>query len=222
MARKRSRRLTKAEKENPVVKSICARNLHGRALPGAIYAEMIRPLAGDDKDADAALFARDAIRDMKPRDPAEEMLIAQMLLAHARATRLSQLSLRQTNSDALRIMNEYADRASNTYRRLMLALAEYRRPPRSGDTFAVVKQTNIAGQQVIQNHEKSNENATNEQGSSQPRPEARHQLPAVPADTGRFDVPSFHSQAREAVEEVHRPAHGQRQGQVPNERDEAR
>ncbi len=38
---------------------------------------------------------------------------------------------------------------SYTYRRLMPALSEYRHPPRSGDTFAVVKQANIAKQNVI-------------------------------------------------------------------------
>jgi hypothetical protein len=145
--------------ETPAV----ARLIHARVIPGIVYQTALKPMTGDDRP-DAGVYARDVIERMAPRDAAEEMLVAQLLFAHARVMRLTEIANQQTGIDSIRVVHEYADRASNTYRRLMLALAEYRRPPRTGDTFAVVKQTNIAGQQVIQNHENSTTNATNEQG----------------------------------------------------------
>ena len=68
---------------------------------------------------------------------------------------------------SIRTIHEYADRASNTFRRLMLILAEYRKPPRVGDSFTAIGQANIAGQQVVVNGGQENGNATNEQGSDQ-------------------------------------------------------
>lgn len=148
----------------PADEAKLATAVHGRSVPSAIYAEALIPTIGEQHANTGDTYAKGVLDRMAPRDPAEEMLIAQLLLAHARVMRLSQLANKQTSLEGLRTVHEYADRASNTYRRLMLALAEYRRPPRSGDTFAVVKQANIANQQVIQNHENSPTNATNEQG----------------------------------------------------------
>ena len=105
-------------------------------------------------------YARDVISRMAPRDAAEEMLVAQLLFAHARVLRLTEMTQHATTVEMIRVIHEYADRASNTYRRLMLALAEYRRPFRTGDTIAVVQQANITNQQVVHAHE----NRTNEQG----------------------------------------------------------
>lgn len=205
-----------------------ARAMHGTVLPGAVYSAALAPMLGDKPDPHASAYASDVLVRMAPRDAAEEMLIAQLLFAHARVMRLTELANRQTSIEAIRVIHEYADRASNTYRRLMLALAEYRRPPRTGDTFAVVKQTNIAGQQVIQNNEKPTNNPTNEQGSTPAaEPAARGAespapIPALPADTERIEFSSFIRPARETVDAVHRPADARRQGPIPAERDKAR
>ena len=200
-----------------------AREFHGKAFPGTVYASAIRPLTGSAVDRQAILYAKDVLTRMAPRDAAEEMLVAQLLFAHARVMRLTEMSYKQTNVETISAVNECADRASNTYRRLMLALAEYRRPPRAGDTFAVVKQTNIAGQQVIQNHENSRQTASNEQGSSPAHGPASGPPPAaLPADAGRFDVPAFLRPTGEAVEALHRPSDARGQGPVAVERDHSR
>ena len=89
---------------------------------------------------------------MKPRDVIEEMLIVQMAWTHARLARLSAVAMDQTQTQNVRVVNEAADRAANTFRRQMLALAEYRKPPRS-DAFVAIKQANVAAQQVVQNLE---------------------------------------------------------------------
>lgn len=214
---------------SPQWDSASLRQLHGVGIPSVIYEIAMRPSLGEQGEDATSAYARDVIARMAPRDAAEEMLVAQLLFAHARVMRLTELANRQTGVEALRVLHEYADRASNTYRRLMLALAEYRRPPRSGDTFAVVKQTNIAGQQVIQNHEKPTTNPTNEQGFSsagEPAPATRADVPAappaLPADTGRAAFASFLRPPRETMDAVHRPPDVRRQGPVPRERDEAR
>jgi len=196
-----------------------ARELHGKGFPAAVYANAISRLTNGAVDRKAVVYAQDLVARMAPRDPAEEMLVAQLLFAHARVMHLTEMANRQEGIDSVRVVNEYADQASNTYRRLMLGLAEYRRPPRGGDTFAVVKQTNIAGQQVIQNHENSRQTAPNEQGSNpDPRTVGAPPPAALPADAGRFDVPAFLRPAGEAVEAVHRPPDARGQGPVADER----
>jgi hypothetical protein len=193
-----------------------------------VYDEVVGHILGEfDPGGPTEHFGR-VHKGMSPRDPLEEMLVTQMVLAHARVLRLTQLAAKQNTVEGLRTTHEYADRASNTYRRLMLAFAEYRRPPRTGDTFAVVKQANIAGQQVIQNHENSTTNATNEQGS---KPAPHYPVdaqgtpaspPALPTDIGGVGFPSCIRPAREALGAVHRPPNAHRQGQIATERDEAR
>jgi rubredoxin len=160
--------------------------IHGKTLPGVIYGLTLAPMLGAKGEALACGYARDAIDRMAPRDAAEEMLVTQLLLTHARVMHLSMLANNATQIDQMRTLHEYADRASNTYRRLMLALAEYRRPPRTGDTFAIVKQANIGGQQVIQNHENSTRIATNEQGSL---PNAGDARLGVATDTNNKGIP---------------------------------
>jgi hypothetical protein len=72
------------------------------------------------------LYVDDLIERMAPRDPAEEMLVVQLVLTHARVLYLTDVANRQERLESIRTVHEYADRASNTYRRLMLALADYR------------------------------------------------------------------------------------------------
>ncbi len=145
-------------------------------------------------------FIEDVLARMAPRDPLEELLVIQAALAYARVLHLTEYANRQESLESLRTVNEYADRASNTYRRLMLALAEYRRPPRGGDSFTAIRQANIAGQQVVQNGEvKGDKNATNEQGSG-----ASEAPQALPTDTGRAGVPTSLRTPREAMGEVNR------------------
>ena len=137
-----------------------AQKLHSSSLPGVIFGIALIPIVGKEGGKEACDYARDVISRMAPRDAVEEMLVAQLLFAHARVLRLTELTGDATTLEMMRVIHEYADRASNTYRRLMLALAEYRRPFRAGDTIAVVQQANIANQQVVHTHE----NRTNEQG----------------------------------------------------------
>jgi hypothetical protein len=204
--------------------------IHGQFVPGAVYKDALDPLLGKqlDPSRDAGAYARSVIEAMAPRDALEEMLIAQLLLAHARVMHLTAMANRLGGLDTIRVANEYADRASNTYRRLMLALAEYRRPPRTGDTFAVVRQANIAGQQVIQNieHAATNAtNATNEQGfggAHHARHTAPTHAPTLPPDTAGPGVPPAVRPAGQAVGVLHRPSDAGGQGPLTPERHPAR
>lgn len=160
------------------------RTKHAEVLPGVVYGRALAPMLGEDAEPDACAHAVDVFARMAPRDPAEEMLVAQLLFAHSRVMRLTELANRQTSIEGLRVVHEYADRASNTYRRLMLALAEYRRPPRAGDSFTAIRQANIAGQQVVMTAEDSR---TPSRGRIQPL--ASKLTGSHPLDTGPQSSP---------------------------------
>lgn len=184
-----------------------AKTIHASKLPSSIYASTLMNLMHGRFDEDAMLYAMTVLEEMSPRDPAEEMLISQLLFAHARVQHLTNLLGAQTSVEGIRVISEYAEKASNTYRRLMLALAEYRRPPKSGDTYAIVNQANITQQQVVQNQEGRSEIATNEQGSAadqQREPSGPSEAPSLPADTGRDGLAEILRPKSEAVEKFHR------------------
>jgi len=123
-----------------------------------------RMIEGVDLGQTSDGFVEHVFNGMNPKDPAEEMLVSQLVLAHTRAMHLADMAMSQTSLDQIRIINEYADKAANTYRRLMLALNEYRRPLKGGDSYTQIQQANIAHQQIVDNREVSDEkNTTNKQ-----------------------------------------------------------
>lgn len=215
------------EERSPPSKIELARELHGKVLPAEVYSyacrQRLTKLFGDvDASAGMGIYAEDMIKRMAPSDPAEEMLVVQMLLAHARVMHLTSLANGQEGLDAVRIVNEYADRASNTLRRLALALAEYRRPSRRVASYTAIGQANIAGQQVVMSGETSADGkTTNEQGCDT-RAEPGAAKPALPAEPRGAGIPSGIGAAREAVEVVNRPPDTRGKGPKPQERMEAR
>ena len=185
------------------------RMVHGVFLPGSMYRHQLKEVIGGDSDMlDTALqYVLDVMDEFKPRDPAERMLAAQMVQTHVRLMYLTMMSTQQKNLKWAAMMHEAADRASNAFRRQMLAMAEYRRPPRPARQFTAIGQANIANQQVVQNNGKpENEKATNGQGC--PRPAA----PALPADAGGAGGPAAVGGAGPALGAEHRPADGGREG----------
>lgn len=201
------------------------RTKHSSTFPGLVYGIGMAAVLGESGKADAQAYAKDVIARMQPRDALEEMLIAQLLYTHSRVTRLAYLANQQEYVKDIAIINEYADRATNTYRRQMLALAEYRKPPRQGDTIAFVNQANIAGQQVVQNGGQANEKSTNEQGCGAfSGSQRRGELPAegIPTVGERVGVASGLSVASEAMDEGVRAADGCRETSLKSECVEAR
>lgn len=153
---------------NPETDAIAARQVLINIVTGTIIGDTVFGTASTGSpcmQTTTMRYVDDFVERMSPRDPAEELLVSQMLLTHARVIRLNHLAQQATGLEQVRIVNEYADRASNTYRRLMMAFREYRRPPRQGDSFTAIQQANIAHQQVVMNREhNAQENTTNEQG----------------------------------------------------------
>jgi hypothetical protein len=192
---------------DPSTDRAAARAYHGRTMAGIVYANALRqriermfpaPLAQS-----AMLFAEDLFDRMDPRDPVEEMLLTQLVLTHARALHLTDLANRRDDADSIRTVHDYADRASNTFRRLALALSEYRRPPMAAN-FTAIRQANFAAQQVIQSHDAGN--ATNELGC------AAREAPALPTDASGAGVAAGGGAAREAVAAIDRTTKRRRQG----------
>lgn len=190
---------------DPNTDVVAARRVHTQAVAGIVYSnslmrEVGQLLGGMDAHESAIHYAADLIDRMNPRDPAEEMLVVQMVLAHVRVLHLTNLSTRQTDLESIRSVNQYADKASNTYRRLMLALAEYRRPPKSSLAVTSIGQTNIAGQQLVLHGDAGRKNATNEQGS----PERGGQRAALLPDVSRSCFTPLHDTLQPAMDAIHR------------------
>ncbi len=190
--------------------------LHGGVLAGGIYAGMVRKMIEqtwgksdgltNETIATAVQHGVDVDNSMKPRDALEKMLIEQALWTHARIAHLNDLAVGQQDRDALRIVNEAADRATNSFRRHMLALAEYRKPPRS-DVFTAIKQANIGGQQVIQNLQQGKtENGSNEQGF------LPNTAAALPPDARGIAVAAPQCPEGKALDTINRPANTRRKG----------
>ncbi len=201
---------------NPETDAESARFMHTRAATGLVYRNAIHkrlgPLfEGINAAQSAFTYADDVMDRMEPRDLMEEMLVSQAMCAHARVLHLTDLANCQTSLDGMKTVHEYADKASNTYRRLMLALAEYRKPPRAGDTYTAIQQANIAGQQVVMNSDNQSGDATNEQGCNDghTQDDDAHQAPpALPPDAGGAGIPAGLSSPDAALEEVHRAEDG--------------
>lgn len=112
----------------------------------------------------AGAFLRDLEENLGCRDHVERMLLQQMYVTHLRIMTLqNQLYRARPTFETLRTLGDLLERASNTYRRQMLALAEYR-TPRASATF--IKQLNQANQQVIQNEISEEKKSTNKIQSS--------------------------------------------------------
>ena len=198
-----------------------AKRAHAHAVTGIVYANALGQkvdglLRGLNVDQGAITYATDMIERMAPRDPAEEMLVVQMILAHVRTLHLTSKATEQRRLDSLRIVNEYVDRASNTYRRLMLALSEYR-PPRRSPNVTSIGQANIADKQVVWNGRGDCENSTNEQGSDS----SCGETPLPPLGSGAGGPESL-GETSPAVAVRDRPPNSGRQGAQQNERVETR
>ncbi len=185
MARKPSTELTSREwsqgRRKRQEEEKCRQRLHGDLVGGDIYRILLKAVFSSEVFEEGAIFyARDLVKKMKPRDPLEGMLIQQALWTHTRLAKLSALAVSQTSLEAYRVLNEACDRASNTFRRLMLALAEYRQPGRPSPLS--IQQANLANQQVVQqiiNAEFQTKIPPNELGGG-PNEEAERK--AIPTD----------------------------------------
>ena len=162
---------------------------HGSVPAGYVYQEQTLTFARRETIQGTAFeFVDDFLRRLNLCDPLEELLAFQALWTHARLGRLSHPANQQEGREGMKAVNDACDRAANTYRRQMLALAEYRRPPRS-ESFVAIKQANVAQQQVVQNAQvqnSQNPTASNEKGLLPADGEA---APALPADSRGVAVP---------------------------------
>jgi hypothetical protein len=188
---------------------------HTPLVGQSVYRQMLKCIREDNGlDRTALTYICDAMTEMKCNDPFEQMLVMQAIWTHTRLAHLSALANQQTDSDHIKVLNEACDRCANTFRRQMLGIAEYRRPPRT-DAFVAIKQANVAQQQVIANGENQNSTkaiASNELGSAK-------MLPAV---AERVEFPSGVGLSQQAVAVEHRPEDEDGQGSRQDERDEAR
>ena len=202
---------------DPAGRRSAAHGVYLDRVAGAILSRQSQAFVKDTEGSDGARAFLAALREsVQPRDAVEEMLLLQMAWQHARLGRLSAIAGQQENRENVRVVNDACDRAANTFRRQVLALAEYRRPPRT-DAFVAIKQANLANQQVVQNVENqisNGGNSTNEQGSVSAK--------AVPALAAGSLIAEEVGTRGDAVAEQHWAEDDRGQGKELYERDEAR
>jgi len=196
--------------DDPKLSAEARAELHGSCLAGMVYANQLnssmRQSAGSvwpDVQATAVPHAKSVIDEMKCRDPLEEMLVQQALWTHARVAQLTMLAQSQTDIHSIRILNESCNRASNTYRRLLLALSEKRRPRRSRQ-FTAIKQANMAAQQIVQSNSAglNEEKTSNELGYNDAKPNET----TIPIDRRRPYFAQTVDSQDQAMDEVNRAA----------------
>jgi hypothetical protein len=167
-------------------------------------------------------YVFDALSEMRPRDVFERLLVHQCLWTHVRIGQLSQLAGQQKNRDSLRIVNEAADRALNTFRRMMLAFAEYR-SPRPAPSF--VKQQNLAQNMAVQqvvSVDSEEKNKTKIVANEKETLHAPIPTKALPADTGTTRISPRDDTAYPALAMGNGTEDAGRQGQEQQERSETR
>jgi len=202
---------------DPLQVSASRTQLHAADLTGLLYEALINgpvysTLASDPGIASmiswtSVLYSRDVLERMAASNPMEQMLLSQALWIHGRIARLNFMLANTSCLDEIRMLCEALDRATNTFRRLMNALDEHRRPPAS------LKQTNIAGQQIVQNNlgtfaEPSQENLSNEQGSHDAPTDAK----SLSTDRSWETIPAEGGPAESPLDQVNRPQDSGRKG----------
>jgi hypothetical protein len=199
------------EGRNPLTTIEGLRDFYGAVIPAVVLNDTLSVTGGNAIIAATAIaHVADVLEQMAPRDPLERMLIQQTLVTHARIATLSQEVGLQRDPEMYRIMSESLDRASNVFRRQMLAFQIYR----GGQPQAPekpMKQTNIAGQMVVQNFLSKEEDSSNGTGNE-----------AVPALSERPAIEARADQVPPALAAIDGAKNGRRKKTVKSKRAQAR
>jgi hypothetical protein len=165
-------------------------------VAGRVLSAQMKPFVTSTTEEGAArgaeLFVEAVRESVKPRDALEEMLVVQMAWTHARLARLSAIAHNQEHRGNVQVIHDACDQAANTFRRQMLALAEYRRPAAQAGSFVAIRQANVANQQVVQNVEAQSPNRSpspKKDGRSNEQGSARAGTAALPAVAGGAPIP---------------------------------
>jgi hypothetical protein len=190
---------------DPAEQRLAVKDTYINVMGASVFGAQTRAYVSDDSGRVAETFIAAIRESVRPGDAIEEMLVVQMAWLHARVAKLSLLAMDQTQTNNVRVVNDACDRAANTFRRMMLALAAYRRPPQAAG-FVAIRQANVANQQVVQNVDSQNPSpdfrktvASNEQGSAPA---------ALPPVAEGIELPAGDGAAKQAVAAQHRPQDG--------------
>jgi hypothetical protein len=204
---------------DPIARRRAVKDVFLNVVGANVFAAQMRTFVSEGDGNTAGKSAEmffEAIREsVQPRDAIEEMLVVQMAWLHARIAKLSALAVDQRESNNARVVNDACDRAANTFRRMMLSLADYRRPAQPG-SFVAIRHANVANQQVIANAQEpisQHKLSSNGQGSTSPA------LLSVSDGAG---ILTSSGAAKQTVVAEHGPQDGRGQDARQDERPETR
>lgn len=187
--------------EHPFFSAEGRAQAHGAGIDGYVYEQFLRSLTEPTGilAGSAVGYAADLLAAMKPRDALERMMISHALWCHGRIAKLNIALANTTRTPDMKILSGLVDRASNDFRKSMLALAEYRRP-RSRRQVVIAGQINRANQQIVNNggEEKANERRI--------KSVQRKTLPPAPDQPRRSRRAAAKNSRSSAVAQVNRAA----------------
>lgn len=185
--------MAKVQKEADIIRDL--------AFPAAMAGCI--PLGSEIGSSAWKVYLDEFVRDTgDPTDPIERLMVQQLALAHHR---IGQLHIRAESADSVEAAKQYAAaavRLTGEFRRLALALRQYRQPV-STKHFTVVKQQNLSnGDQQIayldQPGEPSGQRQVPLDGES--TEQASRRLAHAPADTLTPQSPPCGSRTSESEE----------------------
>jgi hypothetical protein len=206
---------------HPELSSAQVKDLHELVHDAGPYSQLIGQLPdtmdpGGILTGSAGTYIDEYLREMAPRNPGERMLAVQMLLQHARVSRLMSMTP-NTETKAFASFQAALDSALNTYRRQMATWDAIRLP--RPVQFIRGAQVNLARQQVISQGSDSSfnrANQTNEQGCRD-----ASEAPLLPERLGQ-DVSAILRPQEPAVDEGNRAPHAAGEGPIGPKRSNTR
>lgn len=140
---------------------------YGGLLGVQVSSKILEGIVKNDPNVDSfdisTRLMKQAMDDFSPKSAAERMLVEQLVVTHSQLLNIQKLTCRTDQYDRIEQMAAVASRLQADFRKTLLALKEWKAPPKS---FIVAQQANIANQQVVtQNPEKTN-TTTNELGTN--------------------------------------------------------
>jgi len=156
---------------------------------------------------------------MKPRDALEKLALEQLMVHHARVLALSRQAAMNAEGDGVKVINEACDGASGSFRRLMTAFRDHRRPKDSGTSYTI-GQANVAQQQVIQTVQ--NPELSRGKYDDQTRIGKQQEQAKLPAQPTRAAIPASFDPAPATMASKYRPQDSRGKSARQPQRAEAR
>jgi hypothetical protein len=188
--------------------NITASLVDGNTPPGAlpvplvIYQQMLKSFVKPGTPTMTNWMKRGwrMLHAIRPANPVEEVLAAQLILTEARLAYLQHFALQQTTQKNIRLFNDLCNHALNSLGHLVHSIVEQRRPRRKH--YVTVRSANIAKKQIVNNFRSSHDARRPKKLAAgvSALPEKSEPAPPLPPDAGGSRINSQTDSPNPALE----------------------